>query len=275
MMSGCAAFVGDQRFSGSERLASHAQNIATQMPDCLERLDNPANPTGPELDSSNISLVSWNVKKGEHAAWTEDFLGLAAGRDLVLIQEAALRTDANGAADGAPDNKFHWAFAPGYRSRADLTGVMTYSNSMPLTQCNLVSWEPWLGTPKATGITEYGLTGTDQTLVVVNIHAINFTFGVADFRAQLEQIRPVLAGHEGPIILSGDFNTWRKRPTEILDAFVRNFGLLPVEFDEDYRKSFFGLHLDHIYVRGLTVEVAGTRRVRTSDHNPLFAEFSY
>ena len=168
----------------------------------------------------------------------------------------------------------HWAFAPGYRTDKFLSGVMTYSSSKPLIQCNLTSWEPWLGTPKATNITEYGLTQTDQTVLVVNIHSINFTLGVADFRKQIEQIRPVLAMHPGPIILSGDFNTWRKKRADIVESFASEFSLKAVAFEKDYRKVFLGQPLDHIYVRGLQIGASEIQQLESSDHNPMLVEFS-
>jgi len=269
MAGGCAGLHGDQRPYGSEPLASHAQGIATEAPECVDDLGNAPRRTSPALESSHIRLVSWNVKKGQRSQWREDLDNLSSDMDLILMQEAALPKDTRHPLTGID----HWAFAPGYRDNALLTGVMTYSNSEPLTQCNLTSWEPWLGTPKATGITEYGLTDTTATLMVINIHAINFTFGVAAFQEQLERIRPILAAHQGPVILSGDFNTWRKKRLAILDALAGDFSLQPLEFEEDHRKTFFGQHLDHIYVRGLKTGVTGTRRVETSDHNPLFAEF--
>lgn len=266
LSSGCTAFISKQPTSVSEPLASHALGIADEVPACLDQL-NAANKTGAELDSARIRLVSWNVKKGSNDDWQEDFGALAAGRDLILVQEAIWHPNSS-------FSEHHWAFAPGYRSRKHLSGVMTYSNSEPLVQCNLISWEPWLGTPKATNITEYGLTGSEQTVLVVNIHAINFTFGVADFTAQIERIRPILAAHAGPIILSGDFNTWRRKRSKILHTFVGEFDLNPVEFDDDYRKAFFGQPLDHIFVRGLRVSASRTRQLTSSDHNPLLAEFS-
>jgi len=269
LAGGCASLDGDQRSFSAEPLASHAQGIATEASDCVDDLASEPQRTSPELESSHIRLVSWNVKKGQRSQWREDLDNLSIDMDLVLMQEAALPKDTRHALTGID----HWAFAPGYRDNARLTGVMTYSNSEPLTQCNLTSWEPWLGTPKATGITEYGLTGTTETLIVINIHAINFTFGVAAFREQLERIRPILAAHQGPVILSGDFNTWRKKRLTILDALADDFSLQPLEFDEDHRKTFFGQRLDHIYVRGLKIGTTGTQQVETSDHNPLFAEF--
>jgi len=266
--TGCAVLISDRGTEGAEPLTSHAQAIATEVSTCLEFLGTPMFPPGQELESDSISLVSWNVKKGGRPSWRDDLTELALDRDLVLMQEAVLTADQN----GTPAGMDHWSFAPGYRTAEFLTGVMTYSSATPLTQCNLTSREPWLGTPKATGITEYGLTGTDETLVVVNIHAINFTFGVAAFKAQLEQIGTILAAHEGPIIFSGDFNTWRNKRVQVLNAFVRDFDLMPVAFEADFRKTVFGQHLDHIYVRGLTVESSGSRIVETSDHNPLFVD---
>lgn len=265
--NGCGIFIPNQHMDGSHRLASHALPVASEVETCMSDLQNAEYQSNDKLDSGRIRLVSWNVEKGLHANWRQDFSEIADGRDLVLIQEAIWRPD------GA-FGRHHWAFAPGYRSRKHLSGVMTYSNSEPLAHCNFISWEPWLGTPKATNITEYGLTGTDQTVLVVNIHAINFTIGLVAFVEQLERIRPVLAAHSGPIILSGDFNTWRRKRTEILDALADDFNLTSVEFDDDHRKMFFGQPLDHIYVRGLRVGASDTRQLSTSDHNPLLVEFS-
>jgi hypothetical protein len=46
------------------------------------------------------------------------------------------------------------------------------------------------------------VTDTDQTLVVTNVHAVNFSFGTGAFEKQFEEIRQVLDDHDGPIILS-------------------------------------------------------------------------
>ena len=265
--SGCGTMAGSQLFGGSEPLSSHGLSIASEVPACLERLENDAHRASRELDSSRIRLVSWNIKKGQLANWNEDLDTLATGQDLVLTQEAAWQSD-------SLPSMSHWAFAPGYRNGKLLSGVMTYSSSEPLTQCNLTSWEPWVRTPKATNITEFGLTDTDETVLVVNIHSINFTFGVAAFREQLEQIRPVLSAHQGPIIFSGDFNTWRKRRADVLQTFADDFNLMPVDFADDRRKVFLGQPLDHIYVRGLQVGASQTQQLESSDHNPLLAEFS-
>jgi endonuclease/exonuclease/phosphatase (EEP) superfamily protein YafD len=73
------------------------------------------------------------------------------------------------------------------------------------------------------------------------------------------------------LLLSGDFNTWRWRRSEILFEMAESLGLEVLDYDEDHRTRLFGQPLDHIYVRGLDVLEATTRRVDSSDHNPMSA----
>ena len=224
---------------------------------------------GAELDASRISLFNWNVRKKRAAGWREDFDAYASGADLVLFQEASIREQTIAEIDSSR----HWSFAPGYSKSGEITGVMTLSGIKPLTQRSFMHSEPWLRTPKATSITEYGLTDTDQTLVVANVHAVNFSFGTGAFEKQFEEIRQVLEDHEGPIILSGDMNTWRGKRTQIVNDLAASLGLIAIDFENDHRVRFFGNALDHIYVRGLRQLDANTEVVDTSDHNPMTAVF--
>jgi len=218
-----------------------------------------------ELDSSDIRMVNWNIQKGGDPQWTTDMATFQGDPDLMVLQEAPLSSSAW---DVVSADQYH-SFSPGYRTSRSLTGVMTVSAVKPLTQCNFVSVEPWLRSPKATVITEYGLTDTDQTLVVVNIHAMNFTFGAYDFRMQIRRALSALNNHAGPILLSGDFNTWSGKRSEALNEMTDSLGLQELDYDEDHRKRFLGQPLDHIYVRGLEVIEATTRKVGSSDHNPM------
>jgi endonuclease/exonuclease/phosphatase (EEP) superfamily protein YafD len=224
-----------------------------------------------ELNASSINFLCWNIKKGMRPNWREDLLDLADGKDLVIIQEAVLHSDLT----EAFDKSAHCTFAKGYKTKKHTTGVMTISKHEPVRRHQLTCWEPWLATPKCTNITEYALSDTEETLIVVNIHAINFTLGVKQFRKQIDKVRKELAKHKGPIILSGDFNTWRKKRMKILDTLAIEHGLEALTFQEDHRKTVFGQMLDHIYVRSLTPESTDTYNVSSSDHNPLSAELSF
>jgi len=217
------------------------------------------------LNTDEIRVVSWNMQKKSIPNWRADYSRLTEGRDLILIQEASLRVDTVGDLPAAP----HWSFAPGYRTGDSITGVLTLSSTQPLARCSFVNVEPLLRTPKATSITQFALEGRDETLLVVNVHAVNFSLGLGAYKRQFAQIANVLEGHQGPIILSGDLNTWRAGRTRTIEAMAEGLELTAIEFSEDNRTRFLGSPLDHIYVRGLSATNSDSSVVTSSDHNPL------
>jgi len=217
------------------------------------------------LNTDEIRVVSWNMQKKSIPNWRADYSRLTEGRDLILIQEASLRVDTVGDLPAAP----HWSFAPGYRTGDSITGVLTLSSTQPLARCSFVNVEPLLRTPKATSITQFALEGRDETLLVVNVHAVNFSLGLGAYKRQFAQIANVLEGHQGPIILSGDLNTWRAGRTRTIEAMAEELELTAIEFSEDNRTRFLGSPLDHIYVRGLFATSSDSSVVTSSDHNPL------
>jgi endonuclease/exonuclease/phosphatase (EEP) superfamily protein YafD len=217
------------------------------------------------LDSRNISVVNWNIQKGRNTEWVRDLDEIGMQPDLLILQEASIKTVVW--RDLVPEH--HESFAEGFGPDWSPSGVMTVSAARPLTECELVAHEPWFGTRKATLITEYALSGTDQTLLVVNIHGINFALGISDLENQFAQARAVIDQHRGPVVFSGDFNTWRSERARVLDEMLAALGLTALDFDVDHRKRFFGWALDHIYVRGLYSEQATTLQSKASDHNPM------
>lgn len=240
---------------------------------CLTRIGNDRDSQQHELDSSDIRMVNWNIQKGGDPDWHADLSTFADEPHLMIFQEAAFEMDAW---DVVASDHFR-SFAPGWRTLGPsglVTGVMTLSAVEPMASCVLVSREPWLRSPKTTMITEYGLTESDESLLVVNIHAINFTITNKDFREQVRRALTVAHGHSGPVLLSGDFNTWHWRQSRILHEMAMSQDLAPLDFDEDHRKRAFGQPLDHIYVRGLRVIDATSIPVDSSDHNPMSATLS-
>ncbi len=264
-MTGCATY--DDTFDWPDQAATAIQ---TDPEACSRQLGDNKHLPHDELNSTDIRIVNWNIQKGGDPEWMADLATFTGEADLMIFQEVSLN---RGDWDIIAVDHYR-SFAPGYRTLRSQTGVMTLSSAMPLTQCKLVSVEPWLRSPKATMITEYGLTDTDLTLLVVNIHAINFTFGISDFKEQIERALSVMNEHTGPMLLSGDFNTWHARQSEVLHGMTEHLGLKMLEYEEDYRKRVFGQPLDHIYVRGLKVIAATTSRASSSDHNPMSARLS-
>jgi endonuclease/exonuclease/phosphatase (EEP) superfamily protein YafD len=236
---------------------------AAECIDGLDKHDHPA--VSKTLDPRNISIVNWNIQKGRNTEWVRELSEIGATPDLLILQEASVKTKIW--RDLVPEH--HESFAEGFGPDWSPSGVMTVSAAEPLTECELVAHEPWFGTRKATLITEYALSDTDRTLLVVNIHGINFALGISDLLNQFDQARAVIEEHDGPVVFSGDFNTWRSQRAQVLGEMLEALGLKALDFDVDYRKRFFGATLDHIYVRGLYSESATTLQSDASDHNPM------
>jgi len=236
---------------------------------CLEALAGPRSISDYGLNPNRIQSLSWNLEKGLHDEALYQLGVLSSSMDLVVVQEAALNNSLTGQ---FPNLKF-WSFAPGYQSKVNLTGVMTMSRVPALTHCVFAVNEPWLGTPKATGLTEYPLKGMDTTLLVINVHAVNFTFTASALRKQLDVFAGYVDAHRGAVVLSGDFNTWSEARMKVLQDFAKAHNLKVLTFDVDHRTRVFGRALDHFLVRDVDVLDSTTFQVDTSDHNALWAEF--
>ncbi|MEP0202803.1 MAG: endonuclease/exonuclease/phosphatase family protein [Halioglobus sp.] len=212
-----------------------------------------------------LKVLSWNIQKASNEGWDIDLSELGEHVQLAFIQEASLQAPI---AQTLP-MPLYQAFAAGYTTDSSDTGVMTLSTGYPSLACNLTAWEPWLGTPKATNITEYPLAGREDRLLTINMHAVNFTVGLDNFRKQIHAISALLERHQGPIIVAGDLNTWSQARQTLVDDFMQKHQLEPVSFEPDLRTTAFGKALDHMYVRGITAYSARVVPVSSSDHNPL------
>jgi endonuclease/exonuclease/phosphatase (EEP) superfamily protein YafD len=242
--------------------AAAAANVEAQA--CGEALAQPLPATGKGL-AQRMQVLIWNIQKSGNMGWDIDLGTLGASSDLLLIQEASVQA----MVETALPQPLYRAFAAGYTTADEQTGVMTLSSVEPSLHCNLTAWEPWLGTPKATNITEYPIDGLDRRLLVINLHAVNFSVGLVDFEMQVKALEPLLSRHIGPLIVAGDFNTWSDNRSRSLHAFMLEHQLSPVSFKPDQRTRFWNLPLDHVYLRDLHLDDASTIVVESSDHNPL------
>ncbi len=247
-----------------EALTNHSAPLRVTVDDCAQVLA--ADRVAPHAAlGTELAVAVWNAKKGRSAAWRADFDALLDAHDLILLQEFYLQPE-------LVDRRY-WTFSAGFETNGTRTGVVTLSRTVPLAGCALTGREPILGTRKATSITAFALED-GRTLVVVNLHVVNFSVGLIRFREQLESAIRAVAEHDGPLIFSGDFNTWRRGRVRVVDELLATLDLEPVAFAEDLRVKRFGHPLDHLYVRDLEVLDATTRRVRTSDHNPLLVRLA-
>ncbi len=101
-------------------------------------------------------------------------------------------------------------------------------HSKPLSKCwctqsydaftygsSLYHEEPWLQLPKSALWSRYQLSNGEE-LAVINIHAVNFTFGTEDYEAQLKSLTDNLQKYRGPVVFAGDFNSWSEARFSVL-----------------------------------------------------------
>lgn len=223
-----------------------------------------------ELDSSNITLLNWNIYKGQKKNWSADFRELSNDKDLVIIQEAQLTSEVK---ETLKKQSIHWTLNTGFFVNDKATGVLTGSRVKPVSSCGLRTTEPFLRLPKTVLVNKYELSGTDEKLLVANIHSINFTLGTEVYSEQINALTAAIAQHRGPVIVAGDFNSWSDKRKEIVNAMVQELSLKAVTYKSSNRVTIFGNEIDHVFYRGLESLSSEAQRVTSSDHNPIKVTF--
>ncbi len=223
------------------------------------------------LPSQKLRLLVWNVHKGSDKNLPGDFAKIAAQSDLVLFQESVSNTEFTNPLSQA-NQSLGWTQAKSFeRGSGNYTGVATGARAKALEEDVLLSEvrEPILKTPKTILVSEFALEGKRDTLMVANVHAINFVTN-AGFRKHIDQLIEKIEHHQGPLVVAGDFNTWNPGRLRYLNDSLERLGLSSVK---TVRKGF--LLLDHIYMRGLqTQRTFDLSHIDSSDHMPLLVDFS-
>jgi endonuclease/exonuclease/phosphatase (EEP) superfamily protein YafD len=236
----------------------------------------------PAIQASSLTLLNWNIaKNNHHRDWQTDFIQIIQRYqpDILCFQELRLVHPEH--CPLALDN-MGWHFAPNLITGEDQhqSGVLTASKIQHLRPKVLLSdhTEPVLKTPKVALVTEYSLAGSADHLLLANIHGLNFV-RLHKFQTQLTQLATQLQSHPGPIIVSGDFNTWSLGRMRCLQRVVTQLGLKSITFSDTHHRQLkrflWSAPLDHIFYRGVTPRANSARvltAVNSSDHKPMVVE---
>ncbi len=227
-----------------------------------------------ELDSVIRCLV-WNIYKARRLNWRNDFNDLCADRDLVLLQEAVVNAPTDSVFDLC--ERYEWIMAGSHQHPVNgvVTGVKTgciaKAASREVYRSNYS--EPVVKTQKQLLETHYALANSNSTLMVLNMHAINFV-SVMKYVDQLDQLSTALASHCGPVILAGDFNTWNPKRLAHFKSVACNARLSEANMTRCSKIKHFHQHLDHVFYRGLSLRsVQSLQHISSSDHAPITATF--
>ncbi|MEH1849675.1 MAG: endonuclease/exonuclease/phosphatase family protein [Nostoc sp.] len=238
-----------------------------------------------EINSKSIKVLSWNIaKQNYNNTWLKDFSNIIETYqpNLIFLQEFSLKLEA----DELPKwLKMNWTFAPNFVDihHQTYSGIFTASTISPLTKKVITTkhYEPIVKTPKISLVTEYLLSDQSTTLLTINSHLINFV-DLNKFQTQLNELELILSIHRGPLIFSGDFNTWSRKRAVILNQVTTQLGLTPVIFAPDEKEKIkrflLSPPLDHIFYRDISAKKASAKvldQICSSDHKPLLAEFTY
>lgn len=215
-----------------------------------------------------FGLTIWNIYKNQDEDFQLEFKSLAQNSSLMLLQEVHLTpTIVN---FWERQLKFPWMFATAWEKPTGPTGTGLISNYNVEKAQSILSadTEPFANTPKSSVVAYLPIEGSSETLLVVNTHAINFTF-LGPFERQLIALYEIINTHTGPVIWAGDFNTWNGGRWDLLMNVTIQLGLFPVDFYQDPRLMV----LDHVFVRGLKIHssLVSTEHI-TSDHWPLIVD---
>lgn len=166
-----------------------------------------------KLASSHFRLVNWNVHKGQDKGWQEDLAQLSKQADFVLLQEATQHQNLN---------TFSTAlFVSSFSFKDLLSGVKTFTKTQPEWYCGGGVAEPLIQIPKVASVMSFPLE-KDASLLLINVHLINFEWGISAYQTQLEQLFSFVENHQGPIIISGDFNAWNERRLNLVNNLMQN-----------------------------------------------------
>ncbi|PJG82244.1 endonuclease/exonuclease/phosphatase family protein [Caviibacterium pharyngocola] len=220
------------------------------------------------ISQNTFRLLVWNMHKGQDQGWQTALSEFAEDRDFLLLQEIS----ENMSLPAEISARFSTAlYVSAFRYRGELSGVGALTPFIPQTYCVGASTEPWIRIPKVGNAMIFPLENS-ESLLVINVHLVNFEWYPTYYKRQLEAMLALAAAHRGPIILSGDFNSWNQGRLTFLRETAQQYQLTEATFQPDYRLRFFGHPLDWVFVRGLKVVQATTVETDSSDHNPLLLE---
>jgi endonuclease/exonuclease/phosphatase (EEP) superfamily protein YafD len=124
-----------------------------------------------------------------------------------------------------------------------------------------------LKTPKVALVKFFALEGSNEKLMVVNVHATLLRSRQAAAE-EMEHLLAHLPPHDGPMILAGDFNTFTFGYLATISEVLGRVGLKFVPIPRDPRPN--NQALDQVFIRGLHAEgIKVDTTIKNSDHFPL------
>jgi endonuclease/exonuclease/phosphatase (EEP) superfamily protein YafD len=255
----------------AQYLSVFDNNEQIYLQTCPELAKVPSSSDSPAKLPLPFTLLNWNTFKQQNSNWQAALQKWGQRSDLLTLQEVKYSPTF---INFTQINSLFYFQNNAFEYQDLLYGVNTLSKVEASYVCGTRYSEPWLVIPKTGLATIYPLDKQNDSLLLINIHGVNFTFTATPLIEQMQPYLSLIKAHPGPVIFSGDFNTWSTPRLEQVVEILEQEGFQEASFTPDQRSRVFGKALDHIYYRGLQVVESETRATKTSDHNPLIVTFN-
>jgi endonuclease/exonuclease/phosphatase (EEP) superfamily protein YafD len=218
-----------------------------------------------------FTLLNWNIFKQQNINWQKALQKWSQTSDLLTLQEIKYSP---AFINFSRINSLFYFQNNAFQYQDVVYGVNTLSKIAPSYVCGTRYPEPWTIIPKTGLATIYPLDNLPDSLLLINIHGVNFTFTAAPLVNQIQPYLTLIKSHAGPVIFSGDFNTWSAPRLDQVANILKKEGFQEVLMEDDRRTTVFGKPLDHIYYRGLRMLDSASWATKISDHNPQLVTFT-
>lgn len=234
-----------------------------------------AEPTRTELDPNSIRILNWNMYKGSNPSWESDFINLTEIVDIALLQEAYLDHKMSRVFRDHPKMRLEMATSFILANRGNTPTGTAIGSDVKMSEVGYrISGprEPIINTPKTVAYAKFPIRDSDEELLTLTIHAVNFVSS-KKLVEQLEDIAKVVRAHKGPVIWAGDFNTWSKKKLRKMREVMRRLDMSEAAFSEG-RMEVFGNIIDFVFYRGLEVRDSYVMPdIQGADHKPMIVDF--
>lgn len=225
--------------------------LCESIPDDAHVMHSMGQASLPTLNSTKLSILSWNIYKGRKSEYKKSFAVLAKNRDLIMLSEA---TTGSPVSDSFKIPGWEWHLAASFDMKNDIAaGTVLGSAARPhnVHFYRTKDIEPFVKSPKATVLAYYAVPGSAKKLLAISIHGINWD-GDEALERQLNMILPEIKAHDGPVVFAGDFNTKNASRVVLTKRILGSVGLKQVPWQNPIKKK----QLDDAYTRGMKINRA-------------------
>ncbi len=226
--------------------------LCESIPDDANVMHSMGQASLPTLNSTKLSVLSWNIYKGRKSEYRKSFATLAKGRDLIMLSEATTGSPVSDSFKAITG--WEWHLAASFDMKNNIAaGTVLGSAARPSNVhfYRTKDIEPFVKSPKATVLAYYAIPGSSKKLLAISIHGINWD-GDDALERQLNMILPEIKSHNGPVIFAGDFNTKNASRVALTKRLLGTAGLKQVPWENPTKKK----QLDDAYTRGISVKRA-------------------